>query len=207
MKNLIFLFFLIIGATTGSAQIEFGVKAGLSSYNLADKPIEILDKNLQISIYDASYGHHAGIYTRVKLLGIFVEPALLFNSHKVTYKLGQYGEAGILDELKTERYNYVDIPVMVGYKLGPVRFQIGAVSHIFINSISDLITLDGYEQKFKDATYGYQAGLGLDIGNVRLDVNYEGNLTAFGDHFTIDGDAYSFGNRPNRLVASVGYKF
>lgn len=207
MRHLLSFAVIILSLQLSTAQVEFGIKAGISSYTLAQDAINIPDKDIKLSISDASFGHHAGIYTRIKLLAFYIEPAVLFNSNKVTYKLDQYGEGGIVNQLRSERYNYVDIPVLAGIKMGPVRLQAGVVSHLFINSISDIVDVDGYQQKFQNATYGYQAGVGLDIRSIRVDVNYEGNLTAFGDHITVDDTSYNFGSRPHRIVASVGYKF
>jgi len=96
---------------------------------------------------------------------------------------------------------------MVGIKMGPLRLQGGPVAHIFLNSASDLTAINGYAQKFRDASYGLQGGIGLDIYKFRLDVNYETNLSIFGDHISIDGEDYDFDQRPGRLIVSVGMKF
>jgi hypothetical protein len=206
MKRILIALLVIVSQLTLSAQVEFGIKAGLSSYELAQTKIFIPDQNINISIADANYGHHLGIYTRFKISALYLEPALLFNSNKVTYMLEDYSESP-LQSFKDEKYNTLDIPVLLGLKFGPLRIQGGVVSHIFINSISDLVDIEGYQQRFQKATYGYQAGLGLDVWKLRFDVNYEGNLSRWGDHIEIGGVDYAFGERAQRIVATVGYKF
>ena len=116
-------------------------------------------------------------------------------------------DTGIISSIRSESYNNLDIPLMVGIKVGPFRLQGGPVAHIFLNSSSDLTAISGYSQKFKDASYGIQGGIGLDIHKVRLDFNYETNISLFGDHINIDGQPYDFDQRPGRLVASIGVKF
>ncbi|MBL0099591.1 MAG: hypothetical protein IPP49_05645 [Saprospiraceae bacterium] len=101
----------------------------------------------------------------------------------------------------------MDIPVLAGIKLGVLRFQGGIVGHLFINSVSDVVDIKGYEQKFKTATYGWQAGTGLDIWKLRLDLTFEGNLDKFGDHITVGGHPYAFSDAPTRLLLTMGYKF
>lgn len=199
----------ICSITIGQAQIEFGVKAGLSSYDLANEGIFVSTGNQDIkwNIADAGYGHHFGIYTRLSALGLFLEPSLLFNSNKVSYEISTYSEAGVFNTIKNEKYNTMDIPVIAGFKVGVLRFQGGVVGHIFINSISDVVDIKGYEQRFKGATYGWQAGTGVDLWKLRLDLMFEGNFDNFGDHITIGGHNYAFADTPSRLMLTLGYKF
>lgn len=209
MKNLILLL-LMFGVFSGvHGQIEFGIKAGISSYDLAKDGILINDgnQNIKWNISNAGYGHHFGIYTRLSALGIFIEPSMLFNSNTVTYDITTYGESGVFNTIKNEKYNHLDIPVVAGFKLGVLRFQGGVVGHLFINSISDVVDIKGYEQRFKRASYGWQAGTGLDIWKFRLDLMYEGNLDKFGDHITIGGNNYAFAETPGRILLTLGYKF
>lgn len=191
------------------AQIEFGVKAGLSSYDLANEGIFISSGNQDIewNIANAGYGHHFGIYTRLSALGLFLEPSLLFNSNNVSYEISTYSESGVFSTIKNEKYNTMDIPVIAGIKLGALRFQGGVVGHIFINSISDVVDIKGYEQRFKGATYGWQAGTGVDLWKLRLDLMFEGNFDKFGDHINIGGHDYAFADTPSRLMLTLGYKF
>ena len=203
--SLIFLFFSV----ASFAQIEFGIKAGLSSYDLANEGFLINDGDKQVewNISNAGYGHHFGIYTRLSLLGVYLEPALLFNSNRVTYDITEYSESGVFTKVKNEKYDQLDIPVMAGIKLGVLRFQGGVVGHLFINNISDVVDFKGYDQRFKTGSYGWQAGVGLDIWKLRMDLNFEGNLDKFGDHITINGQDYAFEDRPSRLLLTLGYKF
>jgi hypothetical protein len=209
MKQFIFIFLLACISYNSFGQIEFGVKTGLSSYDLAKDGIIINqgDQNIEWNIKNAGYGHHFGIYTRLSILGIFIEPSLLFNSSKVNYDIKTYGESGVFNTIKSEKYNHMDIPVIAGFKLGVLRFQGGVVGHLFINSVSDVVDIKGYEQRFKQATYGWQAGTGLDIWKLRLDLMYEGNFDKYGDHITIGGHPYTFAETPSRLMLTLGYKF
>lgn len=209
MKKSFFVLFMLI-STLSFSQFEIGIKTGLSSTDLSPESILINngDNTTEISIAQANYGFHFGLYTRVCIANIFIEPSFLFNSNSVDYKLDeQIFDTGIISSIKSETYNNLDIPLMVGMKLGFFRIQAGPVAHIFINSASELTAIDGYSQKFKDATYGLQGGIGLDILKVRVDLNYETNLSRFGGDIDINGNPYHFDQRPARLVASLGIKF
>ncbi len=192
-----------------SSQVEIGVKAGISSYDLANKGLLVKDENqsFQWKILDAGYGHHFGLYSRLTLLGLYVEPALLFNSTTVNYNLKTYSENGILDIVKKDTYHGLDMPVIAGFKVGALRFQGGIVGHFFVNNIGDVVNIKGYSQKFKTGTFGWQAGTGIDLWRLRLDLMFEGNLSQFGDHIRINGQNYAFSNTPSRLMLTAGFKF
>ena len=96
---------------------------------------------------------------------------------------------------------------MLGYKLGPLRFEGGPVGHVHIRSKSDLDELDGYEQRFEDFQLGYQIGGGLDIWKFLIDVRYEGNFNNFGEHMHIAGQEVRFSQNPSRIVFTLGYSF
>jgi len=96
---------------------------------------------------------------------------------------------------------------MMGFKFGPLRLQGGPVGHVFLNSTSELFDIEGYDQKFDEMTFGYQAGVGLDIWKLVLDVKYEGNFNKTGDHIVFAGQQFNFDQTPGRLLVSVGFAF
>lgn len=209
-KLLIPLVLCILFVTTNYGQkIEFGAKIGMSSYDLAENSL-LIKRDFQViklKVQNATYGHHFGMYSRVKVGGLFVEPALIFNTNRVDFTLDSYGESGVVNQVFSERYNNLDIPIILGLKIGFLRIQGGPVGHLFVNSSSDLVDWDGYEAKFKQMVYGVQGGLGIDIKSLRLDLMYESNLEKFGDHITLGGEPFAFSRRPSRWIATVGYKF
>ena len=206
----IFFGILMLLSTLSYSQFEMGIKTGISSTEISPKSIVINsgDNDMTLSVNEANYGFHFGLYTRVSFANLFIEPSFLFNSTSVDYNLREeIFDTGVISSIRNESYNNLDIPLMVGIKIGPLRLQGGPVAHIFLNSASDLTAINGYAQKFKDASYGMQGGIGFDILKVRLDFNYESNLSLFGDHINVDGQPYDFDQRPGRLIASVGVKF
>jgi len=52
---------------------------------------------------------------------------------------------------------------MLGAKLGPVRLNAGPAARLLINSPKDLITDPDFKAMYNDLTFGYQAGIGVDI--------------------------------------------
>jgi hypothetical protein len=209
MQKAILLFSFLLFTLISQAQIEFGIKAGLNSIDLVTNSIRFEDggTNFDLKFHESKYGHHFGLYTRIKVLNIYIEPAVIFNSNTVTYSLDEYSEKVVINTLKNETYNGVDVPFLLGIKAGILRIFGGLVGHLHINSSSDLWDINGYGQKFKEANYGYQVGFGLDLWRIRMELSYEGNFNKFGDHITIGGIPYSFGDSASRIIGTVGYAF
>ena len=195
-------------ANAQNGDAEFGLKIGLQRHNIAPLETISLDNSVDLvdmSIGDIDYGFHAGIYGRFKLLRLIWEPALLLNSQGITYLVTQKNDE--VTEVK-EYYQDLDIPLNIGFKiLNTIKLHAGPVAHIHLNSTSELFDRQGYEQKFKNATFGYQAGLGLDFRKLRLSLNYEGNFAHYGDHINFDGQSYTFSESPSRLIFSLGAAF
>lgn len=211
MNRIILIVGLFMMYCSAEAQITFGMKAGVSSLELADRDMLINageQKKLTLTLQEASYGYHFGVFTRVKLFGIFLEPSFIFNSSELSYNISEeIFDTGVINTIKTEKYQNLDIPLMFGIKAGFINLHAGPVAHLHLNSVSELTELDGYKQKFKDATYGYQIGFGVELAKLGFEVNYEGNLSNFGNHINIGDESYSFDDKPSRLIGTVFYKF
>jgi len=109
--------------------------------------------------------------------------------------------------IKKMEFKKLDIPVLAGFKFGPARVNVGPVASIIINSKADLIETPGYEEKLKGASFGYQAGVGIDILSISLDVRYEGNFSKLGDGVNIGGEDFEFDSRNPQFIFSLGIFF
>ncbi len=207
---LVLLAFMALQTTIVHAQFKFGVRGGISTTEIEPDQIVIGSKDdaeaFGLAVEEANYSFHGGIFFRIGNK-FFVQPEVLFNTSKVTFRLEDFGNISTYDGLREETYNYLDIPFMMGWKLGPLRFQAGPVGHVFLDSEADFSDLEDYDPEFSKFTMGWQAGLGLDIWKIILDFKYEGSFQKFGDHLVFNGEDYQFDENPGRFVASVGLFF
>jgi len=207
MKKLVLsssLFFFML--STLLAQNQVGLKFGLSSYDLPSDVLELSGKDLQLSVENANYGIHFGVYARLGILGFYLQPELNFNSNSVQYRIQDFNDIEAVDDIRTEHYQNIDIPVLIMFTPSIFRVYAGPVGHYFLNSTSELKTISGLKEEFKTLSYGYQAGAGIQIAGLSLDVRYEGNFNKFGDHIVIDGNPYQFSSTPSRFLVSLGFK-
>ncbi len=204
MKKVVCIVLFCFMAASAMAQFRFGIKGGIGTYDLGiSKALSLTQgtEQFELAISDAKFGYHIGMVLQVRLATFVIQPEFLFNSNSVDFSYSDLG-AGT-DQIFSEQYQNLDIPFLFGIKAGPLRMMLGPVGHYFINSSSELLKFDQYEQKFRDLTYGWQGGIGLDFFNLMLDIRYEGNFSKFGDHIVFNDQSYSFDNKPARLLASL----
>lgn len=201
---------LTMGQVAIQAQIKYGLKLGISTPDI--KPADVMAlrfksgaDSFSLRVNDANYGFHAGAWVRLKLGAVYLQPEAVFNSAKVQYKINNIKTNGI-DSLY-ERVNNLDVPILLGFKLGSFRINAGPVAHVHLGGDSGLTGLADFKANFQSATWGYQAGIGLEFGKMGLDLRYEGNFNKFGDHISFGGTSYAFSKESSRMTLAVAYRF
>ena len=220
MKRLILIALLIIPfSLVSNAQIQFGVKAGITSTSIkVDEVISDINTidpdatfdELIIKGKNAKIGFQGGIFSRITIAKIYVQPELLFTSTSGEVEVTAIDGANITSQIRDQKYRQIDFPIMLGYKFGPARIQAGPVGTIVLStdpSLDGFMGMD-YEEEFNGATWGYQVGVGLDIGKkLTIDIKYEGNLSKLADGVKIGDETLDFDSRNTQFVASLGIFF
>lgn len=194
-------------AVPAFSQLKFGLKVGGSTTDINGEDFQVENgfDSIGVSLKDAKYGIHGGLVIRAQLGNVLIQPEILFNSNSVDYTVTDL--SNFTDQIKTEKFQYLDIPLLLGYKLGPLRLMLGPEGHIFINNSSELTDFDSYDEKFKSMTLSWLGGVGLDIWSLMLDVRYEGSFNKFGDHIRFGNQQFDFDDRPSRWTFSLGFLF
>jgi hypothetical protein len=203
MKRIsLLLIFAILFAANVSSQFRYGLRGGVNTaYFNADDILT--NEELLSTLTDASVGFHFGAIAQVNFLGMFIQPELLFSSIGSEIRVVDLQDnAGT--RIRSQNYNKLDFPVLVGKRFGPARVGIGPVGTIMLSTNSELNEL-GYREKFNSATFGYQIGVGLDvIKRLALDIKYEGNLSKLGSGMMVGGQEREFDLRSRQIIFSVG---
>lgn len=212
-KVIIYSFiFFSISTQSVNGQLEAGFKLGASTINLANPDLGeiILGEDglddYKLSVSKINFGYHLGLYSRLKVWKLFLQPEVILNSHSVEYTLEDFNDPSISNIYK-EQYTRLDVPVLLGLKFGWFNIHGGISGHLPIANVSELKNVTGYSISAESFTYSYLGGLGFDLGNFRLDFRYELSTTFFGDHITYKGNKYQFEDKNNRIIAGIGYKF
>lgn len=201
MKNLLFAIVLFFAAGSAAhAQVSFGLRGGFNTQ--VNKPgglnISLADTSYLLGIGDAKFGTQIGAYVRLGG-GVWIQPEVMFNSNQQSFTLDSPDGLKVFNE----KYQYLDLPVMVGIGKGLFKVQAGPVGHYYLNSMSEFAEFSEYRSKFEQFSWGWQAGLNLGFEKFALDLRYEGNFNKLGDHIYLGGQQYKFTKSPARVLASV----
>lgn len=195
MKKLIVIGLILMGGSA-MAQASFGLKGGLNYGATGDY------ENYSQVIGDASTvaegkekaGYHLGAFAKFELLGIFLQPELVYTRLNTEY----------------DQFNYnidkIDAPVLVGINvLGPLNLKAGpSFQYILTNELENTnLSISNVENEI---SVGYQLGMGVQFGNLGFDARYEGAFdenNAFGE--TASDQNFKIDSRPSQWILSVSY--
>jgi hypothetical protein len=207
MKKLLVFAILTASFFQLNAQ-KFGLKGGVSDYKINPNGIEIQSANEAVQgtldLSKAQNGYFFGAYAR---FGKFIhfQPEVLFNQNTVDYKFTNSG--GVVTSI-SEKNQTIEVPMLLGLKLGPLRAQAGPVGIFHANSTSNWDKIDGFSQNFDKMKLGTAIGVGLNLGHhLTFDLRWQGDLNKFGDHITVQNQTYHFDKNARRVSFSVGYTF
>jgi opacity protein-like surface antigen len=211
MKKLIAIVFVVLVSIPAFSQIKFGLTAGVSTTSLSMPTIKTITSGTTSFTVDAltaaKYGFQGGAFVRITLFGFYIEPELLFSTRTDDYTVTnvQSTESTIVKQT----FNKLEVPVMLGFKLGPLRLNAGPTGSLLINSPKELISNPDFKNNYSRMTLGYQAGLGFDLLNfLTFDLRYEGSLKKYQNQIqNLIGTKYNLDDRPNAFLFSVGIMF
>lgn len=190
-------------------KVLFGLKAGASTANLEANEVTFQNAGRQftLAVDNNEFAYHLGVFTQVRLNKWNIQPEVLFRSARADYQLSELVSTEIISSIRSETYSYVDIPLMLAYRLGALRIQAGPVAKFYINSSTELIGIANLTQSYQDMDFGYQAGIGLDIWRLVVDLKYDRDIDPVGDHISFAGQQLDFNQTAGRFVFSIGYSF
>jgi hypothetical protein len=211
MKKLLVILIAVFIALPAFSQFKFGIKAGVSSTSLTMADLVTVTSGAKsYTIEDVTgmnFGFHGGLFARISISKLFIQPELLFSTSTSEYKVTDVINTTV-DEAK-QKFNKIDVPVMVGVKLGPARLNAGPVGSFNITTPEELINDPDFEAIYGKMSFGYQAGLGLDLlGKLTIDIRYEGSLKKYQTQIeNAAGTAINLDDRPNAFLLSLGVMF
>jgi hypothetical protein len=197
MKRIVMLIALIATSVAAKAQIQAGVKAGLSTANV--KIQEVRNDPWQYAKAENVTGYHAGAFARLQLGGLFVQPEAILTSTGGKIEVTN-ADNTIPVRVEDIKFNRLDVPIMVGFTLfNMLRVQGGPVSSTLLSARREGQDIKEY---MENADWGFQGGVGVDIGSITADVRYERVNRQFTN--TSQQSGMEFNNQ--QFLLSVGYK-
>lgn len=197
---LVVAFALIGSAAMAQSGSGFGVKAGLS-YNKNGDLISSVGDGGQDIVEGASgkAGYHFGFWGKLDFPKIYLRPELVYSKTKSSYDID--------DDSQDYDVSKLDMPVLLGYKLiGPLHIFAGPAFQYTLKNDLEGLTVEDVENDF---TVGLNAGVGVNLGRLGLDVRYERGFSEneaeiIGDNITdVSGRVDS---RPSQIIFALSLK-
>jgi len=174
-KITVFNFILFFGLFTNAfAQkgFQLGIKGGVT-FNQVYTDAGSISKNISQS-YDSKTGYVAGVWGRFgdKL---YIQPELLLAQKGGTIDIQNVGKVKF-------SYSNLDVPVLVGFRFLKIfRVNAGPVATFKISEdqkLKDALKdLTSNDNAIKNASFGYQLGVGVKILGINLDLRKVGSLS------------------------------
>lgn len=218
LKSFLFVAVYVLASQWAVAQYDpffrIGLKAGANLSNVQGNDLSLTNGGSAFNFKDnenRSLGFVGGVYMRFGRK-FYVQPEFLISQKGGAfnvYKDGLTNPEGQLDV----RFSNLDVPVLLGWRLGRIlRINAGPMASLRLGSgkigesFRQYTGQDGGVFLNEGLAFGYQAGVGLDLGRISLDVRYEGNLTEVAKiQFNNTTTAAQFGRQNNLWQATVGF--
>jgi opacity protein-like surface antigen len=210
VRRLILFFCLLLSAEAFAQSltpVNIGIKVGANYSTLIRQ-----DRNLSA---DYRLGYVGGAFARFNINKLYLQPEVVVsskNTHIRTSATSDYTyPANPVRTSTTVQLNSVDIPLLVGLKLVETdQFNLRVMAGPLASIVFDSKGLEGLvssetpvQDAYNRSIWGYQAGIGADLGNITLDVVYE---SSFNEAYNLS--RYNLGKPKNGLfMFTVGFKF
>jgi len=230
MRKLAFLTLILFMGISTFAQlpISLGVKLGLNSSKINSEnftaPDTWTDYNTSDLLDDAKNGFNVGAFARLKLNRFYLQPELYYSVKKGSTDFNVPESLDLGDAVTQNlKLKTVDIPLLLGMKvidlkLASVRAFTGPVMSVILDNSSisynkaDGVKIDNIDDfsmdNWKDNSWGWQLGGGIDVAMFTFDVRYEWGLTNVNSlDKAKDLGKLGLENKSNMLTFALGFKF
>ena len=204
---------LVIAANVSAAegQVRAGLRGGVSlaAAPAAEGRVFTWDaRDFRLTVEDVEAGLHLGIFLQASLgKKLAIQPEVLFHATRTDYRLEELFNGSTVESIRTEKIAAVEVPILIGYRWGPLRLQVGPVGRARVAQSSELVGVGGYvdDPERDDIRFGYQAGVGLDVWRFLLDVKYDGAFDREGAVVHIGGQRLNLEQRASRTYVTLGW--
>ncbi|MFC1222468.1 porin family protein [Pedobacter sp. BG31] len=198
MKKIIFsIVFLTLGWATSKAQtFNLGVKAGVNVAKL----------NADFASEENRLGYQIGAWARIGGASFYVQPEAYIGSKGNKFISIQQDNGNEVSAEGKVKFTTLDIPVLLGTKFGAknlnFRLMAGPVISFVLDENSSFSS--AYQQatdfsNYKNQALGLQAGAGVDVGSISVDLRYEAGLSNI-------SKSEKYTQKPNLFQLSLGFK-
>jgi hypothetical protein len=191
MKKLILAACLMVITSAGAfAQFNLGLKAGLNYTTIKAQDNQFNESGV--------LGYQVGAWARFGK-NFYLQPEVYIGTKGSNFTF----QTGTTTVEEKQKFTTLDVPLLLGTKIGSEKFNfriMGGPSFQFNlddNSSAFAQATDPNFYKYKDFITNVQAGAGVDVGNLSVDLRYETSLQDINQNS---------GQKQSLLHLSLGFK-
>jgi len=209
--------FIVVLLFIGSVSAQgFGLKGGVNLGKFVGEDTDELSGFFGIE-FDEKYnfGYGGGIFLALPIDPLDIRIEALYQQNGGKYKFEEQGVEGSY----TIQLNWIDVPILFGAKLGPVRVFAGPYFDYFLGGKYKFEVTEGNQSEdeeedieaddLRSINYGIIGGIAYGMGSMELEVRYSQGLVTL-DEEPDDWDA-SFGKyeetdfKPSMIQAFLNF--
>lgn len=190
-KSALFLLLIPFISLSVKAQSGLGIKGGLNLTSISTNAGSF--KNNIVESYNTRTGYAFGLFGRIGDK-VYLQPELMVSTKGGEVDVFPVG--GSSSQTVKVKYTDIDVPLLVGVKpLKFIRIVAGPVASFKVSEDETLrdalkaYTSNGNEA-IKNATFGYQLGVGVKLLGLELDLRRQGSLSDI-SALNLSGDKFS----------------
>ena len=182
-----------------------GIKGGVNLSSIS------YDKNYSVNVgktLGMKTGYLLGGYARIGKT-FYIQPEVYFSAKD--FEVNALNVVTKSNDVVSFSQKSLDVPVLLGIKLGPVRIAAGPVASYNISSdaSADNALKTYFAGSVKEisnrSNFSYQAGVGVDFLSLSLDVRYEGAISDLSNTLAVPS-GYNYAQKPSFFQATIGFR-
>lgn len=210
MKKILLAACIILGGFSGvraQSLFQFGIKGGLL-VNSSDLKYTFSGNRDRYDKSSTKPGFELGFQARLRLpMGFLLQPEIVYSRTSGTFPIdGTNGEGGQYGDKLKIRSNWIEVPVLVGWKFSIVRLMLGPSFRFPMDEVMNAGAKEAkVAPRLQSFVMGYQAGIGIDLGRLTVDARYCGNFTNITDKGVLDIYTPNLKVNERKVAISIGY--
>lgn len=217
MKNLFLITLTIIFLPSAYSQeiipkkepFRLGIKASVGAI-VARPEISFLNNKIDNNLSMVELSHATpqtayGIFAQKRFGWLFVESNIMYSSYGMVFNVEKFVGDDFSKKVLKEKFNYVDLQLMGGLYSHGFRLSVGPVMHILAGHSSELATMENYNEKMRNISYGFNGAIGYNLSRFNFDLKYEKAFRTVGDHIYYGYKKSPFLETPDAISFSIGY--
>ena len=156
---------------------------------------------------ESEIGYQLGVFYRLNVNNIYLEPQLLFSATKTQLAFKDFGNVPGFNPVASFEFNTLELPLDIGMRFDQLRINTGpSFSFLLSGQRSFLNEVDKVTDEYNKVNMLWHFGIGGDFDRIMVDLKYEFGLSKTGESLSniLGSDIIP---KQRQWVIGVGFNF